>query len=66
MLPLLYAIGVALPVMIFSLIIAISANRLTTVFARVRQVERYARYTAGALFLLVGIYSTLANTLDLF
>ena len=66
MLPLLYAIGVALPVMAFSVIIAISANRLTTVFARVGQVERYARYTAGAIFLLVGIYSTLALTLEVF
>ena len=63
---LLYAIGVALPVMAFSVIIAISANRLTTVFARVGQVERYARYTAGAIFLLVGIYSTLALTLEVF
>ena len=65
-LPLMYAIGVATPVMVFSLVIALSANRLTVVFSRVGHAERYARYITGGIFLLVGIYFTLAYTLELF
>ena len=64
-LPLMYAIGVALPVMAFSMVIAISANRLTAVFARVGHAERYARNVTGMTFLVVGIYFTIAFTLGL-
>ena len=66
LLPLIYAIGVALPVIAFSLVIALSANRLTAVFAGVGHAERYARYATGSIFLLVGIYFTLAYTLRIF
>jgi cytochrome c biogenesis protein CcdA len=65
-LPLMYALGVAMPVMAFSLIIAISANRLTASFTRVAHAERYARQITGAVFLMVGIYFTIAYTLGLF
>lgn len=64
-LPLLYAVGVALPVIAFSLIIALSANRLSAAFARVGHAERYARYGTGTIFLIVGAYFTLAYTLGL-
>ncbi len=64
-LPTVYAIGVALPVMSFSLIIALTAHRLAYVFTRVGKVERWARFGTGAIFLAVGIYFTVAYTLGL-
>jgi len=66
LLPLLYAIGVALPVIAFSVVIAMSANHLAAIFARVGHAERHTRRLAGAIFLAVGIYFTLAYTLELF
>lgn len=65
-LPILYAIGVALPVIVFSLVIALSANRLSAAFARVSHAERYARRATGAIFLVVGMYFTIAYTLEMF
>lgn len=65
-LPMVYAIGVALPVMAFSLVIALSANRLAVLFARVGHAERWARYGTGGIFLAVGLYFTIVYTLELF
>ncbi|NUM52360.1 MAG: sulfite exporter TauE/SafE family protein [Candidatus Hydrogenedentes bacterium] len=65
-LPLVYAMGVAAPVIVFSLIIAVSANRLTAAFARVGNAERFARYATAAIFLVVGLFFTLSYTLELF
>lgn len=65
-LPLVYALGVALPVMAFSLLIAFSVHRVARVFARVARVERWARSVTGGIFLAVGLYFTLAFTLELF
>lgn len=62
-LPLLYAAGVAVPVLIFALLIALAANKVAKVFEQVGRVERWARYATGGLFLFVGVYFTLAYTL---
>ena len=65
-LPLIYAAGVALPVIAFSIIIALAANRLTATFTRVGRLEPFARYATGLIFLAVGVWFTLAYTLALF
>ena len=65
-LPLMYAVGVALPVMMFSVIIALAASRVAAVFERVSYVERWARRGTGIIFLAIGIYFTLAFTMRLF
>jgi cytochrome c biogenesis protein CcdA len=65
-LPFMYAIGVACPVLIFSLVIALAANRVGAFFAKVNQLEKWARQTTGAIFLIVGIWFTLAYTIELF
>lgn len=64
LLPLMYSIGVALPVLSFGVLIAYSANRVGRVFERVERVERWARTVTGTIFLLIGIYFTLAFTID--
>lgn len=66
LLPLIYALGVALPVMVFSLLIALMAHRVAAAFARVGQVERWARHGTGGIFLVVGLYFTFRYTLGLF
>ncbi len=65
MLPLIYGIGTALPVFIFGVLIAVSANSLGRAFERVKQFEMWARRITGVIFLLIGIYFTLAYTIGL-
>ncbi len=55
-LPLLYGVGTALPVVSFAVILAFAANRLSKAFNALRVVERWARRVTGAVFVLVGVY----------
>ena len=64
-LPLIYGIGTALPVFIFGLLVAFSAGAMAKAFHRVRQFELWARRITGIVFLLIGIYFTIAYTLGL-
>lgn len=64
-LPLIYGVGTALPVFAFGLLIAVSAGSLGKVFQKVTLFEIWARHTTGIIFLLIGIYFTLAYTLEL-
>ena len=63
-LPSLYGIGTALPVIAFGVLIAVGGNRVGKVFRHVTRFERVARYATGVLFLLIGVYFTLAYTID--
>ena len=63
MLPLIYGVGTALPVFIFGVLIALSANSLGRAFERVNQFEIWARRITGVIFLLIGIYFTLVYTI---
>ncbi len=65
-LPMIYALGVALPVVAFSIVIALAAARVGAVFSQVGKVECFARRATGLLFLLVGIGFTLKYSLELF
>ena len=64
LLPLFYAVGVALPVLAFGVLIAFAANKVGRVFERVGRIERWARYATGGIFLATGVYFTLAYTID--
>lgn len=64
-LPLAYAMGVALPVLGFALLIVFAAQRVGRVFDDVRRVEKWARFGTGLVFLVIGIYFTLRFTLNL-
>ena len=65
LLPAMFALGVALPVIVFSAIITTAAAGLGKVFARASAFERAARNATGAIFLVIGVYFTLAYTLEL-
>lgn len=52
----LFALGTGLPVIIFSFIIAFSANKIGTVFFKVSKVEKVIRKITAIVFIVVGIY----------
>lgn len=58
-LPLLYGIGTALPVVVFAFLIAAGAHYVGKVFHRITQFELWARRITGALFIGIGIYFSL-------
>lgn len=60
-LPLVYAIGTALPVILFAMIIALGMNKLSKVYDRVSTFGTRARYATGVIFILVGIHYSLIN-----
>lgn len=57
-LPLLYGIGTALPVIVFAILIAFGSQALGKTFNAVSKVEWWARMTTGVVILLVGIWLT--------
>lgn len=58
-LPSLYGIGTALPVVLFAVLIAVGFHSVGNVFNRITQFELWARRITGLVFLAVGIYFTL-------
>lgn len=63
-LPSMYALGIALPVLIISVLVATAAHEIGRVFQRITQMEWWARRATGLVFLAVGVYFTLAYTID--
>lgn len=61
LLPALYGFGTALPVIIFSLVLAFSAKSIGSVFNKTAQLEKWARYGTAAIFLGVGLYFSLTT-----
>jgi len=55
-LPLLFGVGTALPVLAFAAIIAFSAQAVGKAFEKVNVVERWARRVTGVVFILIGVY----------
>jgi cytochrome c-type biogenesis protein len=64
-LPLAYSVGVSVPVVAIVLLLGLAANWLGRVMRRVTEVEWWLRRAAGAVFIVVGIYFTLAYSLGL-
>ncbi len=56
LLPSLYGIGTAVPVVAFALILAFATNRLSKAFNVLTTIERWMRRVTGAVFILVGAY----------
>jgi len=56
LLPSVYGLGTALPVVVFAALIAFSAGAIGKVFDRLTVFERWARRITGLIFILVGIY----------
>lgn len=56
LLPMIYGIGTALPVIVFAFIIGFSAHYLGKIFDKLTKFEYWARRITGGLFILAGIY----------
>lgn len=66
LLPTLYGVGTALPVLVFALLIVVSTRAMGRAFNRITQFERWARRITGALFIAIGIYFSLAYIFRVF
>ncbi len=60
MLPSIYGIGTALPVLLFAILIAFGAQKIGKAFDILTKVEFWARRVTGVVFILVGIYYCLS------
>ena len=58
LLPPVFALGTGLPVIIFSFLIAFSAQKVSRAFQVVQKVEKIMRYGVATLFVGVGVYYT--------
>jgi cytochrome c-type biogenesis protein len=63
MLPTIYGIGTALPVLIFALLLTLGTDLMARAFDKVTQIELWARRITGIIFLAIGIYFTFSYTL---
>lgn len=64
-LPSVYGIGTALPVLVFAGVIVFSAKATGALFNRLTSIEKWARLGTGLVFIGIGIYMTLKYTLKL-
>lgn len=54
--PLLFALGTGLPVIIFSFFISFSAQRIGNIFKATKRIELIMRYLIATIFLISGLY----------
>ena len=64
--PALYGVGTAVPVLAFAFSLAMGARRVSALFDKVSQVERWARWLTGGLFIMIGVYMSLKYIFGLF
>ena len=64
LLPTLYGIGTAVPVVVFAVLVALSAHSVGKVFNRINHIERWARRITGVVFIGVGLYLTLVYVFE--
>jgi len=64
--PLLFGIGTAIPVLVFAVLTAIGSNLINRFIKDLSKVEKYMRIVTGVIFILVGVYMTLSYVFRLF
>lgn len=55
-LPLIFAFGTGLPVLLFTYLLAYTASKIGVFFSSITKIERVMRYASGFVFLIIGIY----------
>lgn len=55
-LPLVYAIGTGLPVILFTYLLAFTAGRIGMFYTRITKIEKVMRIIAGVVFVISGLY----------
>jgi len=61
LLPSLYGVGTALPVVAFAFMIAFASKHVGRAFNRITQIERWLRFITGIVFVLAGVYFCLVH-----
>lgn len=61
LLPALYGIGTAIPVVIFAVLIAFGGNWLGKTFNAINRIEYFVRTATGVIFIIVGFYYSLTH-----
>ncbi|MBN1154293.1 sulfite exporter TauE/SafE family protein [candidate division KSB1 bacterium] len=56
LIPILFGFGTALPVVLFSFVIAFSVNKIGIFFNSITKMEKWLRLASGIVFLIVGSY----------
>ncbi|MBD3322783.1 MAG: sulfite exporter TauE/SafE family protein [Chitinivibrionales bacterium] len=64
--PSVYGIGTAVPVVAFALIIVFAAHSVGTVFKKISVFEKWSRCISGIIFIVAGIYLVLTANFHLF
>lgn len=64
LLPVIYGIGTAIPVIVVAILLAYSAKSLGTTYKAIGKVEWWARMTTGCVFILLGIYFSLVYVFE--
>ncbi|MCB0661945.1 MAG: sulfite exporter TauE/SafE family protein [Saprospiraceae bacterium] len=55
-LPIVFALGTGLPVILFTYLLVFAAHKVSSIFNSITKVERVMRYIAGVVFILSGLY----------
>ena len=55
-LPIVFAIGTGIPVILFTYLLAFTASRISVFYNRIAQIEKWTRTIAGIVFVVVGLY----------
>ena len=61
-LPIIFAFGTGLPVILFTYLLAFAAGSVSSFYKKITQIEKIMRKIAGIVFVLVGIYYVLIFT----
>jgi cytochrome c biogenesis protein CcdA len=64
-LPLIYGIGTGLPVLLFAFLVAAGTEFINNLHYRITRIEFYTKKLTGIIFILVGIYYSLAYVFEL-
>jgi cytochrome c-type biogenesis protein len=64
-LPMIYGIGTGLPVLLFASLVAAGTGYINNLYYRITKIEFYTKKVTGIIFILVGIYYTLAYIFEL-
>jgi len=64
-LPLIYGVGTGLPVLLFAFLVAAGTGYIGNLYRRITKVEFYTKKATGIIFILVGIYYTLAYIFEI-
>jgi cytochrome c biogenesis protein CcdA len=55
-LPIIFAFGTGLPVILFSYLLAFTAGKIGVFYNRITKIEKVMRTVAGVVFIITGLY----------